>query len=151
MSLSLRPTTSKRAFARHFVEMLLAMVAGMAMLGALVTLLLVALGCSNLLDVHVDLHGIIMATNMSIGMGLWMRHRGHDREQIGQMTAAMYLPFVVLLVPYWTGLLGGSTYLAGAHVLMLPAMLGIMLRHRDVYAIDHGAHLTAHAPHRLHF
>jgi hypothetical protein len=139
--------TSTRSFARHFGEMLIAMVVGMAVLGVAASLLLALLGCASLLKEHVDLHAVVMATNMTVGMGLWMRHRGHGWQHIGEMGAAMYLPFVVLLVPYWTGLLGGAMLVAGGHLLMLPAMLGIMLYRWDVYAQDHQQHAAGHIPH----
>lgn len=148
MDARLNPDTSKRAFARHFLEMLVAMVAGMAILGAAVSLVLVVLGCASLLDEHADLHGVVMATNMTIGMGLWMRHRGHDWLHVREMAGAMYLPFFLLLVPFWTGALGSGLFLAGGHVLMLPAMLGIMLYRWEIYAQDHRHHALEHAPHR---
>jgi hypothetical protein len=138
--------TSKSAFARHFGEMLVAMVAGMAILGAAVSLLLVALGCASLLDDHVDVHAIVMATNMTVGMGLWMRHRGHAWTHTGEMAGAMYAPFLLLLVPYWIGLLGDRGLLTGGHLLMLPAMLGVMLRRWEVYARDHRLHAATHEP-----
>jgi hypothetical protein len=75
-----------------------------------------------------------------------MRHRGHAWLHIGEMGAAMYLPFLVLMVPYWASMLGGGAFLAGGHVLMLPAMLGVMLSRWEVYAQDHRQH-AAHAPH----
>ncbi len=44
----------------------------------------------------------------------------------------MYAPFLVLLVPYAFGAISGGTLMMGGHLLMLPAMLGVMLwRHRD--------------------
>jgi hypothetical protein len=136
--------TSKRAFARHGGEMLVAMVAGMAIFGAAVSLLLAALGCASLLNDHADLHAIVMATNMTVGMGLWMRHRGHAWTHTSEMAGAMYAPFLLLLVPYWIGLLGDGGLLTGGHVLMVPAMLGVMLYRWDVYAHDHRSHAGTH-------
>ncbi|MHC8503747.1 hypothetical protein ACVGVP_09520 [Pseudonocardia artemisiae] len=40
-----------------------------------------------------------MATNMTIGMSLWMRYRGHGWRSITEMGASMYIPFIVLFVP----------------------------------------------------
>ena len=45
----------------------------------------------------------------------------------------MYLPFVILLVPYWTGLISGGTLLDAGHLLMLPAMLAAMFRRLGDY------------------
>jgi hypothetical protein len=142
------PLHSRRAFVRHVFEMLIAMVAGMAILGAAVTVLLAVAGCASLLDDHVDLHAVVMATNMTVGMTVWMRHRRHDWLHISEMAGAMVLPFLLLLFPYWTGIVGDAGLLAGGHLLMLPAMLGVMLYRWDVYAHDHRQHLAEHAPHR---
>jgi flagellar biosynthetic protein FliP len=49
------------------------------------------------------------------------------------MSAAMYLPFVVLLVPFWAGLITGGTLLTAGHLLMLPAMALAMLFRRSEY------------------
>jgi hypothetical protein len=57
------------------------------------------------------------------------------------MTAAMYAPFLILLVPWWAGLLPGEAVLLGGHVLMLPAMVLAMLHRRGEYTGDH-----AHVP-----
>src|SRR5689334_18760589 len=71
-----------------------------------------------------------MATNMTIGMTVWMRHRRHSAAACAEMAAAMYVPFLVLLAPYWAGLLGGDAMLLGGHLLMLPAMVLVALRYR---------------------
>jgi flagellar biosynthetic protein FliP len=65
---------------------------------------------------------------MSLGMGLWMRVRRHSWASIAAMTAAMYLPFAVLLVPFWAGVISGGTLMVAGHALMLPAMAVVMLR-----------------------
>jgi hypothetical protein len=139
------PRTSKRAFVRHFVEMLVAMVAGMAILGVAASLLLILLGCSNLLEEHADLHAVVMATNMTVGMVLWMHHRGHAWIHIREMAGVMYLPFLLLLIPYWAGALGAAGLLVGGHLLMLLAMLGVMLYRWEMYAQDHRQHVHEQA------
>jgi flagellar biosynthetic protein FliP len=75
-----------------------------------------------------DVGAMVMATNMSLGMGLWMRIRRHSWASIAAMTAAMYLPFAVLLVPFWAGVISGGTLMVAGHALMLPAMAVVMLR-----------------------
>jgi hypothetical protein len=74
-----------------------------------------------------------MATNMTLGMSLWMAYRKHSWPSILEMGAAMYLPFIVLLVPYWAGQLSGGVIMMGGHALMLPAMLAAMLLRRREY------------------
>ena len=115
-------------FARHYLEMVLAMLAGMVLLGPLEDLVWPAL------TARPDVGVMVMATNMSIGMAAWMRFRGHSWRGIAEMSASMYLPFVVLLVPFWAGAIGEHTMMTWGHVLMLPAMAAVMLLRPDEYA-----------------
>lgn len=132
-------TTSWWHFIRHFAEMVAAMIVGMAVLAPLWVGIFALLGHSSLLE-NADLHALVMATDMTIGMSLWMRHRGHGWTAIGEMAAAMYLPFLVLFVPYWAGAVSAETMLTGGHLLMLPCMIGVMLRRRDEYMQHHSRH-----------
>lgn len=122
--------TSTRRFFRHFLEMVVAMVAGMAVLGPTSALIFAQLGWSDLLDDPI-LATLLMATNMAIGMSAWMRYRGHTWISTLEMAAVMYLPFVVLFFPFWVGALSGDTLLVAGHILMLPAMVVAMLHRRD--------------------
>jgi flagellar biosynthetic protein FliP len=71
----------------------------------------------------------LMATDMALGMGLWMWIRGHGAACTLEMCAAMYSP-LVLLPLLWSGLLGAMAFMVLAHVVMMVAMLGVLLRHR---------------------
>ena len=116
-----RPAPTWR-FIRHFLEGLAAMVLGMFVLGPL----------WPTVD-GVELHALVMATNMTIGMAALMAVRRHAWPDIVEMSAAMYAPFVILFVPYWAGLISaGGLFLLG-HLLMLPAMLLAMLHRRAAY------------------
>jgi hypothetical protein len=126
----------RHALVRHFLEMVLAMFVGMAVLGAVVSIIFAVLGCSNLLH-HVGIRAPIMATNMSIGMAVWMRHRGHRWPAVGEMVGAMYVPLAILLVPFWIGVLPDGAVLGPMHLLMLPAMAIVMLRRRGEYVHAH--------------
>ncbi|WP_433330324.1 hypothetical protein [Spirillospora sp. CA-294931] len=131
-----RPSAgSRRRFVRHYAEMVLAMVVGMIGLEP----------AWNLLDsaflARPDMEALVMATNMTIGMTVWMRHRGHSWTPVAEMGASMYVPFLVLFVPYWTGLISGSDLMMVGHALMLPAMLVPMLLRKDEYT-----HAHHHAP-----
>jgi flagellar biosynthetic protein FliP len=66
-------------------------------------------------------------------MGAWMRFRRHSWGAIAVMSAAMYLPFLLLLVPYWAGVITGGTLMGAGHVLMFPAMALAMLWRRSEY------------------
>jgi flagellar biosynthetic protein FliP len=91
-------------FIRHFAEMVIAMGIGMLVFGAAVSALF---GELDILQ-HPDVSALVMATNMTLGMSLWMAYRKHSWPSILEMGAAMYLPFIVLLVPYWAGQLSGA-------------------------------------------
>ncbi len=122
-------TTPTWRFIRHFLEMLAAMVLAMVALEPL----------WPTID-RVELHALAMATNMTIGMAAWMAIRSHAWPGIVEMSAAMYAPFIILFVPYWTGLITAGGLFTLGHVLMLPAMLLTMLRRRAEYTAAHTAH-----------
>jgi flagellar biosynthetic protein FliP len=122
---------------RHFVEMVLAMLVGMAVLGMVAGLICAALGHSGFLTHHAGLRAWVMALNMTIGMAVWMRYRGHSWGAITEMGGAMFVPVAVLIVPYLAGAISAAALLVGMHVLMFPAMVVAMLHRRDEYEQDH--------------
>ena len=139
-----RSGASWRPFVRHYLEMLVAMAVGMVVLGAVVDGIVSVLGAPSLLH-RADVSALVMATNMTIGMSLWMWYRKHSWASIAEMGAAMYLPFVVLFVPFWAGVLSGEALMTAGHVLMLPLMAVAMLRRRDEYTQHHGHGHGSHA------
>ncbi|WP_142139156.1 hypothetical protein [Acidovorax sp. SLBN-42] len=114
-------------FARHALEMVIAMVVGMVVLAPVWSFAWPGL------DQNTTASVLVMATNMSIGMAVWMRIRGHGAAPIAEMCAAMYLPFLVLLPFNWAGALSDMGLMTAGHVLMVPAMLAAMLRRRHEY------------------
>src|SRR3712207_4495100 len=112
---------------RHYLEMVLAMVVGMLVLAPVWQLVWPGLSA------HATADALVMATDMALGMGAWMRFRRHSWGAIGAMSAAMYLPFAVLLVPFWAGAISAGTLMTAGHVLMLPAMALAMLFRRSEY------------------
>ena len=119
-------------FIRHYAEMVLAMAIGMVALHPLWTFALQAAGVPHLLD-HAELMTLAMATDMAIGMGAWMTFRRHGWRDIAEMTAAMYLPFVILFPATLAGAMTSGTMMVAGHVLMLAAMLAVTLRRREHY------------------
>jgi hypothetical protein len=120
-------SASTRRFARHYVEMVIAMFAGMGVL-------LPPLGMATRALFGVGLHGhatlmiSAMALTMTVPMVAWMRFRGHSWAPCADMTAAMVLPTLAVLALLWTDLLGDvGTLLVIEHAVMLPAMLVAML------------------------
>ena len=123
-------------FVMHYVEMLVAMFAGMLVIG----LPLAALG----LDIDaIELELLWMALIMSVPMVAWMRYRGHGWAPAGEMTAAMFVPSFAAIALLWAGIVeGGHTPMMIQHVAMFPAMLAVMLLRRSEYT-GHAAHATA--------
>src|SRR3954453_7722648 len=111
-----RPSSSVRLFVRHYVELLLSMAAGMVVLGRVEGLVLPDL------TARADVGVLVTATSTALGMGAWLRHRGHPRRGVAEMAAAMYLPVPLLLVPWCPGAASGEAVLLWGLVLMLLAM-----------------------------
>lgn len=130
--------TERRRFVRHYLEMVTAMFAGMAVLGGLVSLFCAVTGHQDLFE-HAGASASIMATNMTVGMAVWMRYRGHGWVPIGEMVATMYVPLALLIIPFWIGVLPGGALLAGVHVLMFPAMWFVMAGRSTEYVHAHHA------------
>jgi hypothetical protein len=118
---------SVRRFALHGLEMVIAMLVGMVVLEPVW-----AWAWPSLHD-DITAQALVMATNMSVGMAVWMRIRGHGVPAIAEMSAAMYLSFLVVLPFHWAGVLSGMAFMTAGHVLMVPAMLVAMLRRRSEY------------------
>ena len=134
MDTTMTPTLVKQTlrFVRHFGEMLLAMVLGMVALGVVNGLILVPLGFTYLSNASVEVSTLTMVAAMTIPMVAWMRIRKHSWQLNAEMAASMIVPTLVLLPICELGLLPRMSLMMGAHVLMIPAMLGVMLyRWRD--------------------
>ncbi|TDC29861.1 hypothetical protein E1211_25270 [Micromonospora sp. 15K316] len=114
---------------RHLGEMALAMIAGMLLLDPVWPLVADPAGLGAALD-RPEVAALVMATDMTAGMTVWMRYRRHPWSACAEMAAAMYVPFLVLLAPYRAGLLDGDAMMLGGHLLMVPAMVLVALRHR---------------------
>src|SRR3954451_23097400 len=96
---------SVRQFARHYAEMVIAMLLGMAVLWMPAKLALGALGMSSQ-ELQDDAAAmlLVMATTMTVPMVGWMRYRGHGWPASLEMSASMYLPTLAALSLLWTGL-----------------------------------------------
>ena len=122
---------SRRAFAVHFGEMLVAMFLGMMLLGGISQLAFRAAG-SNLGGASGAVQVLLMGFNMTVPMVAWMRYRGHDRARTGEMAASMAVPSLGATA-LAVGVLSSEAALAAQHGLMIPAMLGVMLWRYDHY------------------
>lgn len=115
-----------RRFARHYLEMVVAMLAGMMLLGPLESLLLNPIGWADARE-RAEVDALVMATNMTVAMVAWMRYRGHGWAVSAEMAAVMYLSFVMLFPTLWLDLLSGAMMITLGHVVMFTAMVGVML------------------------
>ena len=127
----------KRAFARHFAEMLLVMFAGMGVLGGLAELAF-ALADSGLSDQSGELRVALMGVYMTVPMVLWMAYRGHTRARNAEMAASMILPSLAAAVLVAAEVLETAAGMGIQHAVMIPAMLGVMLWRYEEYAQPHG-------------
>jgi hypothetical protein len=133
---------ANRYFLRHLVEMTLAMMLGMCVLGSAFRAIHTAVFGGDFADVwqqHVELAAFAMAFNMSLPMVAWMRYRGHSWDRAMEMAAAMFVPALPLLVLFWLGVVPSGAVLPGQMVLMLPAMVLVMLYRLDEYSSPHAA------------
>ena len=129
-----RPRGAWRRFGRHFAEMLIAMMLGMAIFGGAIEGAL-ALAGSSLGDGPVWVRAAVMAVTMTAPMVWWMRRRGHPREHSAEMAGAMVVPTLAAIALYEAGVLGsGDAALGVQHVAMVPCMAGVMLLRFDHYS-----------------
>jgi hypothetical protein len=124
-------------FARHLLEMVVAMLAGMAVLGVALGVLGEPPGYANPLVEYG-----LMGTSMAAPMVAWMRHRGHSWSDGLEMTVAMLAPMFALVLPVELsvavpGLSEGSLMML-SHVAMIGGMVALMVYRWDRYT--HGAH-----------
>jgi hypothetical protein len=129
-------SASARHFIRHYVEMVVAMFLGMAVLGvpAVAALGLVGMSSSEL---HNDAPALLlfgMAVTMTAPMVAWMRFRRHGWPACAEMAAAMFIPTFGVMALLWSGLINDTgPLLEIQHVVMFPSMLVAMLLRRDEY------------------
>jgi len=134
-----------RNFVQHLLEMTIAMLVGMGVLAVPAKLLFDGLGWGFMNEEMVPMT-LVMATNMTIGMSLWMRIRGCRWRLIVEMGLAMYVPFVILYPFYFADVVSAMAVMIIGHVLMVPAMVVAMLIRKDEYTQSHAEHKHGPAP-----
>jgi hypothetical protein len=126
---------ANRRFARHYVEMVVVMVLGMAVIGMAV-------------DHVVDINGtgpmlIEMGVTMTLPMVAWMRFRGHSWRPCLEMAASMVIPTLGTLAVLGAGIVeGAGALMVILHAVMLPSMLVAMLLRREEYSGHHHEHAS---------
>ena len=131
-TLTTRRRPALRRFVGHYLEIVVAAVAGMVVLGPAESMLLNPIGWAEVVA-RFEAATLVMATNMTVAAAAWMRFRRHGWAAIAEMAVAMYAPFLVLFPPLWLGVLSASGLMALGHVLMLFTIAAAMLRRRDQY------------------
>ncbi len=119
-----------RHFIRHYVEMVFAMMVGMAVLGVPAKAVYDVSDRPALLLVE-------MALTMTIPMVAWMRFRGHGWRLCNEMAASMLIPALGALALLGGGLVTDTAALGIEHMAMLPSMLVAMVLRRDEYTDQH--------------
>jgi glyoxylate carboligase len=130
---------SIKQFVRHYLEMVAAMVVGMAVLGGASEVLL------DLPD-ETAVTLVEMAIAMTVPMVAWMRFRGHGWRVCNEMAAAMLIPAAGALVVLGAGIVEDeTTLLIFEHVAMFAGMFVAMLLRFDEYA-GHHHHVSQETP-----
>lgn len=118
------PVRQTLRFLRHFGEMVLAMLLGMAVFDVVTGASFIPMGP--------EFSAASMAVAMTVPMVAWMRIRKHAWRLNAEMAGAMIVPTLLLIGGSQLGLLPRTSLMMGTHILMVPAMLGVMLyRWRD--------------------
>ena len=130
-------------FTRHLLEMIVAMMAGMAVLGVA----LAALGEPPGYDAHSLVRYGLMGAFMAAPMVGWMRYRGHSWSDGLEMTVAMLAPMFALVLPVELGVveLTGHSLMMLSHVAMIGGMVALMIYRWDRYAHGRYGHHTGQA------
>jgi fructose-specific phosphotransferase system IIC component len=127
-------------FVSHALEMVLAMIVGMLVLGVPVGIVARLLGVHDLYHDQAVVGAVVMAAEMTLPMAWWMDRRGHDRRMIVEMSAAMTIPAVALVTGAVLGVIDGAVIMTWQDPLMYVAMLAAMLWRWSAYSGGHPAH-----------
>ena len=128
-----------RPFLRHYGEMVLAMYAGMIVLGGVFALVLAAAGTTPS-DARYDLpvlFALVMCFNMTVPMVAWMRHRGHDWNRAAEMAGAMVVPAIVAIGLFWAGAIEAGPICPIECMASLLTMLAVMIYRFEEYSQPH--------------
>jgi hypothetical protein len=125
-----------RHFIRHYVEMVIAMFVGMAVLG--LPLAAMGTGWHELATDAPALGFLGMATSMTVPMVGWMLYRGHGWRANAEMSATMFVPtFAVIALVVADLVTDTGVLMTIEHVAMFTGMAGVMLARRAEYIHRH--------------
>ena len=125
-------------FTWHFVQMVIAMSVGMVVLDVM----LVLLGYQGISRRIPEVYTLIMALAMVVPMIAWMRFMmRHGWSRTAEMSAAMTVPIVALVILCAIGILPHTASVAWSMPIMYVAMLADMAYRRRDYATHRGMSL----------
>ena len=134
-----------RRFSRHYLEMVIAMFAGMVVLGLPFEGVLGLVG-SSISELETTAPAVVLAEMgivMTIPMVAWMRYRGHAWQPTIEMAASMIVPTIAVVVLLAAGVSDFDGAMAIEHIAMFPAMLAVMLPRWGEYSANHAHHTHA--------
>lgn len=124
-------------FVRHYLEMTVAMLAGMLLFGGALRLGLSIADVPYSMELYPKLTTLEMALTMAAGMTIWMRVRRHDWPSTLEMSLAMLVPALAVIPLLWLRILDPMTGMTIEHVAMFALMFVIMWRRREEYMSHH--------------
>ena len=131
-------TASRLPFARHLVEMFLAMMVGM-MVGAFLLATAVGTTVSEARREHAVAWVVVMAIDMTVPMVAVMLYRGHSLRSAGEMAAAMILPALPIVACQLGNVVNGDIGRAYMPVSMI-AMIALIVCRRNEYRTAAASH-----------
>jgi hypothetical protein len=131
-------------FVRHYLEMCIAMCIGIAVGDVIYLAIAGAAGYGDAFSQLPALSLVVVTFVMTAPMVAWMRFRGMPWLLINEMTAAMVILAVLLLVAGVLGVVPMSRLTLVEHGLMMPFMLVPMLLRANEYTgrSGHMAHMA---------
>jgi len=129
-----RAALTDRTFIGHYLQMLVVMAIGMAVLGPLSMRAVQHSGAEGEL--------LLMATTMVVGAVAWMICRRRTWPAIVEMAAVMYASVAALIPFYWLGMVSPRALMVLGHLVMFVGMAVAMLRRRrsSTTRADRGTH-----------
>ena len=135
-----------RHFARHYVEMVVVMFLGMAVLGLPAGFALGLFG-SSWSELQADAPAamlLLMAATMTVPMVAWMRRRGHGWRPTNEMSASMIVPTLAVIGLDAVGVMNDvGTMLLVEHIAMLAGMFAVMAVRPGEYSSHGHTHAVA--------
>jgi flagellar biosynthetic protein FliP len=129
-------------FAGHYLEMVVAMLVGMFILGGALRAVLAAADVAYSMDRYPELVTLEMGLTMAVAMLGWMRFRGHGWAATLEMSGAMLVPAIAAVPLIALGVLDAGTAMTMEHVAMFSLMLAVMLRRREEYSAHTHGHTS---------